>query len=104
MLITSRNWSFEEWNLEENRMEPGQWEFHGGYAQLERIASDQDVIYEQTGSTELIYHGNDELIICAGDPIAQISFEYLDLPTEQPYTGKYQNQKYGPQEAIEETP
>lgn len=53
---------------------------------------------------ELIYHGEDELVICADDPIAQISFEYLDQDTEQPYTGKYQNQKYGPQEAIEETP
>jgi len=27
-----------------------------------------------------------------GTPIVQIVFEYLDEPTEKPYTGKYQNQ------------
>lgn len=52
---------------------------------------------------ELIYHGEGELIVCYGDPIAQVAFEFLDAPTEQPYTGKYQNQERGPQEAIEET-
>jgi dCTP deaminase len=52
---------------------------------------------------ELIYHGKDELIVWEGDPIAQIAFEFLDEPTEQPYVGKYQNQPRGPQEAIEET-
>lgn len=53
---------------------------------------------------ELIYYGKEEISICAGDPIAQIVFEFLDAPTEQPYTGKYQDQKRGPQEAIEEAP
>lgn len=53
---------------------------------------------------ELIYHGNKEIYIQMGDPIAQIVFEFLDAPTEQPYAGKYQDQKRGPQEAIEETP
>jgi len=52
---------------------------------------------------ELIYHGEGELIVCAGDPIAQIVFHRLDEPTKQPYAGKYQNQPRGPQEAIEET-
>jgi len=51
---------------------------------------------------ELIYHGEGELIICEGDPIAQIAFEFLDAPTEQPYDGKYQNQERGPQPAREE--
>ena len=51
---------------------------------------------------ELMYHGEGELILRDGDPIAQIAFEFLDAPTEQPYTGKYQNQEYGPQEAREE--
>ncbi len=53
---------------------------------------------------ELIYHGEHDLIVTAGDPIAQIVFHRLDDVTEQPYIGKYQNQERGPQEAIEETP
>ncbi len=52
---------------------------------------------------ELVYHGEGELIVCEGDPIAQIVFHRLDEITEQPYMGKYQNQEYGPQEAREET-
>lgn len=51
---------------------------------------------------ELIYHGEGELIVCEGDPIAQIVFHQLDEYTEQPYSGKYQNQPRGPQEAREE--
>ena len=38
--------------------------------------------------------------IRAGTPIAQIVFKQLDKPTEQPYNGKYNNQKAGPQKAI----
>ena len=53
---------------------------------------------------ELVYHGEGELILCYEDPIAQIVFHRLDEITDQPYTGKYQNQAYGPQEAREETP
>ena len=52
---------------------------------------------------ELTYHGVDDLIVTTGDPIAQIAFEYLDHPTEQPYTGKYQHQPRGPQEAKDES-
>ena len=51
---------------------------------------------------ELTNHGEDDLFVVTGDPIAQIVFQFLDTPTEQPYTGKYQDQKYGPQPAIEE--
>lgn len=51
---------------------------------------------------ELTYHGEDELVVCYGDPIAQIVFHLLDAITEQPYGGKYQNQERGPQEAIDE--
>ncbi len=51
---------------------------------------------------ELTNHGEDELFGETGDPIAQIVFQFLDMPTDQPYTGKYQDQKYGPQPAIEE--
>ena len=52
---------------------------------------------------ELIYHGEGELVIHYGDPIAQIVFHRLDDMTIQPYSGKYQDQERGPQEAIEET-
>lgn len=51
---------------------------------------------------ELVNHSSEMLIINAGDPIAQIIFMRLEEPTETPYTGKYQNQKRGPQEAIDE--
>lgn len=32
----------------------------------------------------------------SGSPIAQIEFELLDFPTEQPYEGKYQDQESNP--------
>jgi dCTP deaminase len=51
---------------------------------------------------ELINHSDEQLIIRPGDPIAQIIFMRMEEPTEKPYTGKYQNQKRGPQEAIDE--
>ena len=41
--------------------------------------------------------------IVAGTPIAQVVFKMLDQPTEQTYSGKYQNQKSGPQSAILES-
>ena len=53
---------------------------------------------------ELVYHGESELIVREGDPIAQIVFHRLDESTRHPYKGKYQDQQYGPQEAREETP
>lgn len=37
--------------------------------------------------------------ILPGSPIAQVVFDFLDEPTEKPYTGKYQDQKPGPQSA-----
>jgi dCTP deaminase len=51
---------------------------------------------------ELANHGQNRLVIEAGSPIAQIIFEMLDEPTEQPYAGKYQNQMPEPVAAIEE--
>ena len=39
---------------------------------------------------ELVYHGNTELIIPAGAPIAQVLFEEVKNPAQ--YTGRYQNQ------------
>jgi dCTP deaminase len=52
---------------------------------------------------ELANHGPNRLVIPEGSPIAQIIFELLDEPTEQPYDGKYQNQPPEPIGAIEET-
>lgn len=48
---------------------------------------------------ELSNRSRDVLLLKRGDPIVQIKFEFLDAPTEHPYSGKYQNQARGPQEA-----
>jgi len=48
---------------------------------------------------ELSNHSDAEIRIARGEPIAQIVFELLDQPTEQPYRGKYQDQERGPQRA-----
>lgn len=49
---------------------------------------------------ELFNMAESVIVIPAGTPIAQVTFRTLDEPTEQPYAGKYQNQKDGPQAAI----
>ncbi len=51
---------------------------------------------------ELTNHGNEMLSIRRGSPIAQILFHRLDEATERPYSGKYQAQERGPQNAREE--
>jgi dCTP deaminase len=51
---------------------------------------------------ELVNHSDEQLIIRPGDPIAQIIFVRMEEPAEKPYAGKYQDQKRGPQEAIDE--
>jgi dCTP deaminase len=51
---------------------------------------------------ELTNHRPWPRVIRAGTPIAQVQFELLDEPTEQPYAGKYQNQAPGPQPARKE--
>lgn len=43
---------------------------------------------------ELVYHGNDDLIIPAGTGIAQVIFHEVSLPAA--YEGKYQNQEDNP--------
>lgn len=48
---------------------------------------------------ELKNQGSSLLCIQAGDPIAQIIFQWLDVKTEKPYCGKYQDQEAGPQPA-----
>jgi dCTP deaminase len=47
---------------------------------------------------ELTNHSSVTLCISRGDPIAQVIFHYTDEET-QGYTGKYQDQGKGPQEA-----
>lgn len=47
-------------------------------------------------------HPTTVMSILAGDPIAQIIFQYLDEPTELPYHGKYWDQPNKPVPAIEE--
>lgn len=44
---------------------------------------------------ELSNHGRNDLVIEAGMPIAQIILHLLDTPTNQPYSGKYQDQRAG---------
>lgn len=48
---------------------------------------------------ELINHGPEPIVINRGSAIAQIVFHRLDIPTQQVYSGKYQNQEAGPQPA-----
>lgn len=51
---------------------------------------------------ELSNHGEKPIEIVKGSPIAQLVFHQLDEPTELPYTGKYQDQPKGAQQAIHE--
>jgi len=51
---------------------------------------------------ELSNQSNDAICIKAGLPIAQIIFMRMEEPAENPYSGKYQNQRRGPQVAIHE--
>ncbi len=48
-------------------------------------------------------HHHMDIILQAGEPIAQIVFEFTDEPTAQPYDGKYQDQPWGPQKAVAES-
>lgn len=51
---------------------------------------------------ELTYHfplAGITIHLAKGAAIAQVVFHFLDVPTELPYKGKYQEQEAGPQEA-----
>ena len=48
---------------------------------------------------ELVFHGNEDIFIPAGSPIAQVIFSPVSTPVA--YTGKYQNQDDRPIPAIE---
>jgi dCTP deaminase len=45
---------------------------------------------------EIFNHTDDVIDIAAGTPIAQMVFELLTAPTDQPYRGKYQDQPSEP--------
>ena len=51
---------------------------------------------------ELSNLGEEYVEFKEGDPICQIKFEFLDFPTELPYSGKYQSQGPVPTPAIQE--
>ena len=44
---------------------------------------------------ELINLGPEPVVYKAGDPVCQMLFEWLDVPTDKPYAGKFQNQARG---------
>ncbi len=46
---------------------------------------------------ELVNFSDEPIVICAGDPICQMVFHWLDRPTDRPYMGKYQHQ---PKQAV----
>jgi dCTP deaminase len=48
---------------------------------------------------ELTNHSPGLVRLYAGTPIAQVVWHRLDMPTDSPYTGKYQYQSAGPQAA-----
>lgn len=47
-------------------------------------------------------HSRVTMSVPPGVGIAQVIFHFLNMPTDDPYTGKYQNQKPGPQAALYE--
>jgi len=57
-----------------------------------------EAIIESTMQRATIYKSlhDDKVWIEKGMAIAQIVFQRLDFPTDQPYEGKYQDQRRGP--------
>lgn len=49
---------------------------------------------------ELTNHSKQTIMLSGGMPIAQIIFHLLDVETDDPYRGKYQDQKEGVQLAL----
>ena len=49
---------------------------------------------------EISNHGSLVREFIKGQPISQIVFHRLEAPTEQPYSGRYQDQELGPQGAL----
>lgn len=53
-------------------------------------------------TVELVNLGTEVVDYQAGDPLCQVKFEWLDLPTDLPYGGKYQNQGPEPVQSRQE--
>lgn len=49
---------------------------------------------------ELVNNSQEPLHLRVGSPVAQAIFHRLDEPTQQPYSGRYQDQEEGPQSAM----
>ena len=58
--------------------------------------------FRGNGTLELVNLSANVIVIRAGDPICQIVFNWLDVPTDRPYEGKYQDQPRAPVAAIME--
>lgn len=52
---------------------------------------------------EIVNHSRMNITLKNGMPIAQVLFHFLDETTEQPYSGKYQNQSKIAVEAINDS-
>lgn len=53
-------------------------------------------------TVELVNLGTERVVYRRGDPVCQVKFEWLDEPTDRPYSGKYFDQERGPQSARSE--
>lgn len=51
-------------------------------------------------TVELTNHSKSDIKILSSSPVCQVVFHILDVNTNEPYDGKYQNQKEGAQPAI----
>ena len=51
---------------------------------------------------EIVNHSDKNFVLPKGVGIAQVVFQFLDEPTENKYSGKYQYQNAGPQPAKDE--
>ena len=56
--------------------------------------------FEGNATLEVVNLSDRPVVIRAGDPICQLVFHWLDMPTDRPYAGKYQRQPARPVGAI----
>lgn len=80
--------------LQNTVIEPG-W---NGYLTIELTNHNNLTLFEKI--SQFFGRKPKTITITKGTPICQIVFHILDKDTTQPYSGKYQNQKAGVQEAI----
>lgn len=91
--------SIERLNLPKNIM--GLTKNKSSWARRGLDASFSTVIdpgFEGYLTIEIVNHGYERLRVTEGDPILQLIFQYTEDDCE-PYSGKYQRQQSGPQEA-----